>query len=172
MKILQIAMKIDAYNNGFESIFDLFRGTNDISKYKNVNQVLNSEKFASKKIDLLIDLNLTAKNLQNEIDNMKSDENKLLLNNDRITAFICELDKLYNFSKDEIKALSRYMKTDAQFDFSNAKNAGKIAYELSEHLKKENDFKDLSNLVKQVCEMQEEDLGSYGFQYCQLLMRK
>ena len=64
------------------------------------------------------------------------------------------------------------MKTDAQFDFSNAKNAGKIAYELSEHLKKENDFKDLSNLVKQVCEMQEEDLGSYGFQYCQLLMRK
>ena len=172
MKILQIAMKIDAYNNGFESIFDLFRGTNDISKYKNVNQVLNSEKFASKKIDLLIDLNLTAKNLQNEIDNMKSDENKLLLNNDRITAFICELDKLYNFSKDEIKALSRYMKTDAQFDFSNAKNAGQIAYELSEHLKKENDFKALSNLVKQVCEMQEEDLGFYGFQYCQLLMRK
>ena len=172
MKNLQIAMKIDAYNNGFESIFDLFRGTNDISKYKNVNQVLNSEKFASKKIDLLIDLNLTARNLQNEIDNMKSDENKLLLNNDRITAFICELDKLYNFSKDEMKALSWYMKTDAQFDFSNAKNAGKIAYELSEHLKKENDFKDLSNLVKQVCEMQEDDLDSYGFKYCQLLMRK
>ena len=31
---------------------------------------MNSEKFASKKIDLLIDLNLTAKNLQNEIDNI------------------------------------------------------------------------------------------------------
>lgn len=171
MKTLNNAMKKDAYENGFKSVFDLFNPANDFSEYKNVNQVLNSKNFVSKKIDLLIDLNLTAKNIKQEVNRMAKQEKNDNLNRARVNAFICELDKSYNFSKDDIKKLRKVL-LDMKSDLSCPENAGKIAYELSAYLNRENDYAKLVTLIEQVSQKSEDELNTYGFKYCQLLMRK
>ena len=93
------------------------------------------------------------------------------LNRARVNAFICELDKSYNFSKDDIKKLRKVL-LDMKSDLSCPENAGKIAYELSAYLNRENDYAKLVTLIEQVSQKSEDELNTYGFKYCQLLMRK
>lgn len=171
IEILHRAMKQDASAYNFNSIFKLFNPKYELSNFENTNNVLNSDNFKLKKTDLLIDLNLAAKNIQVESAKVVVQEENNMENIFRIEGFICELDKLYNFSKDEVKNIKKFMTTE-KYDLNNKENAAKIAYELSEFLNKESDYIEIRKIVKEINEMPKEDLDSYGFQYCQLLMKK
>lgn len=171
MGILHRAMKQDASARNFNSIFELFNPNYELSNFENTNNVLNSNNFKLKKTDLLIDLNLAAKNIQAESAKIEDQEKNNMENISRIEYFICELDKLYNFSKDEIKNLKRFMTTE-KYDLNNKENAAQIAYELSEFLNKESDYIEIRKIVKEINEMSKEDLDMCGFKYCQLLMKK
>lgn len=169
--ILHRAMKQDASAYNFNSIFELFNPKYELSNFKNTNNVLNSKNFKLKKTDLLIDLNLAAKNIQAESTKIVHQEKNNMENISRIEGFICELDKLYDFPKDVIKNIKKFMTTE-KYDLNNKENAAKIAYELSEFLNKENDYIKIRKIVKEINEMSKEDLDMCGFKYCQLLMKE
>ena len=48
-------------------------------------------------------------------------------------------------------------------DLSCPENAGKIAYELSAYLNRENDYAKLETLIEQVSQKSEDELNTYGF---------
>lgn len=171
IEILHRAMKQDALAYNFNSIFELFNPNYELSNFQNTNNVLNSKNFKLKKTDLLIDLNLAAKNIQAESTKIVHQEKNNMENISRIEGFICELDKLYDFPKDVIKNIKKFMTTE-KYDLNNKENAAKIAYELSEFLNKENDYIKIRKIVKEINEMSKEDLDMCGFKYCQLLMKE
>lgn len=165
------ALAQDAYQNGYKSVFELFGDGGDVSGLKNTNEVLNSDAFAPKKTDLLIDLDCAAKNLTAEVVAMNLDEEDSMTRNLQIDAFVCDLDKLYNFSKNDLKGFKRFL-LNSKYDFGNKENTAKIAYELSEYLNREEDFGKIAQIIENVSSMSQDDLNLCGFRYIKLLNEK
>lgn len=166
---LLIAMKQDAYENGFSSIFDLFADGQDIKHFKAVNDVLNSERFADDKFDILIDLHIAAKDLSSISKQVKQDESDgegMFLRN---CAVMCMLDDKVDFSKEELLKLKSYLKS-SKLDVRKENDLWKAAYEISEMFNISG--ADVEKAIREANKVSKKELDFYNFSLCDKLVHK
>ena len=165
---LIVALKNDAYKNGFTSIFDLFNGQN-IENYTETNSVLSSRDFEQVKTDLLIDFHITAKNQTNIYNQMEKESHERALQYLKNCAIICILDDTFNFSQADLQKLQAYFKA-VKPDLKTENNIWKTAYEISEIFKISGT--ETAKLIKKACEISEEELQDYNIKYAYKLIDK
>lgn len=166
---LLIAMKQDAYENGFSSIFDLFSDGQDIKHFKAVNDVLNSERFADDKFDILIDLHIAAKDLSSISKQVKQDESDGERRFLRNCAVICMLDDKVDFSKEELLKLKSYLKS-SKLDVRKENDLWKAAYEISEMFNILG--ADVEKAIREANKVSKKELDFYNFSFCDKLVHK
>lgn len=166
---LLIAMKQDAYENGFSSIFDLFADGQDIKHFKAVNDVLNSERFADDKFDILIDLHIAAKDLSIISKQVKQDESDGEGRFLRNCAVMCMLDDKVDFSKEELLKLKSYLKS-SKLDVRKENDLWKAAYEISEMFNISG--ADVEKAIREANKVSKKELDFYNFSLCDKLVHK
>lgn len=166
---LHAAMKHDAYNAGFESIFDLFNQNNDFKSFKETNEVLNSQRFLPIKTDLLIDFNVANKKQEEILENISKSGHERGERYKKAIAIICNLDNKIDLSSKDVDKIRCYL-MDSDADFRT--NPAKAAYELSEIINKENSFDKIHATIKEISEIPNDKMKNYGFEYCELVMNK
>ena len=166
---LHAAMKHDAYNAGFESIFELFNRNNNFTEFKETNKVLNSENFLQLKNDLLIDFNIANKNQAKILENVRQQGAERGNLYKKTIAVICNLNEKIDLSEEDIKKIKYYL-MKSKDDFGT--NPAKAAYELSEIINKENSFDKIHATIKEISVIPDDNLKDYGFEYCNLIISK
>lgn len=167
---LHFAMKCDAYENSFKSIFETFKD-NKYSRF-NTNFILNSNTFKEIKEDILIDLFSCAKKFEQmsaEIDISNQQHN------DRYSqhcAALCLLDEKFNFTEEQIKELKIYFR-EQEIDMNNSKDIWKAAYEIPDLFNFPlNSSTLIAKILRSINLMDKEELDGYHFKYCQMIMSK
>lgn len=166
---LLIAMKQDACENGFTSIFDLFADGQNINHFKAVNDVLNSERFTDNRFDILIDLHVAAKDSSSISKQIKQDETEyegMFLRN---CAVMCILDDKVDFSKEELQKLKSYLKA-SKLDVRKENDLWKAAYEISEMFNISS--ADIEKAIREANKIPKEELDFYNFSFCDKLVHK
>lgn len=166
---LLIAMKQEAYENGFSSIFDLFADGQDIKHFKAVNDVLNSERFADDKFDILIDLHIAAQDLSSISKQVKQDESDGEGRFLRNCAVMCMLDDKVDFSKEELLKLKSYLKS-SKLDVRKENDLWKAAYEISEMFNISG--ADVEKAIREANKIPEENLQDYNFEFAHKIIDK
>jgi len=169
-EMLHLAMKQDAYENGFTSIFETFRDSKNQRFF--TNRILGFDNFKDIKNDLLIDLFDAAKNIEkitSKLDSLdKMHSNKYI----RHCAIVYTLDKDFNFSKTDIKVLKKYFLSKT-LDLDNNNDIWKAAYELPDLINlPPSAGNKIAEVIKKVNEIPDDELLGYGLEYCRMIMSK
>ena len=171
-KKLYLALKQDAYENGFKSVFDLFKKENRGKKFDSLNTILSTKYFEDIEDDLFIEFSMAAKDLDKAKSKVEETEHKKNNKYSIECAVIRLLDEKFNFAKDDILSLRRYFSSE-NLDLSNNNDAWKAAYEISEilALKGQSENK-IVEVINKVNNLTSEDIDKYNFEYCMLLASK
>ena len=169
---LYLALKQDAYENGFNSIFDLFKKENRGKKFESLNTLLNTKYFKDIKFDLLIDFNMAAKDIDKAKTKVEETDDKKGNKYSKECAVIRLLDENFNFAKDDILSLRRYF-SSKNLDLSNSNDAWKAAYEISEMFALEGQSENkIVEAINKVNNSSSEEIDNYNLEYCMRLVSK
>lgn len=165
MSALRNAIKADACNAGFNNPLEMFNGKNDFNKFKNTNNVLNSEAFSDIKEDILIDMHVATK----QADKILKEEELRQTTPHPSFALAYFIDDKLNLSRDELEGLRKTLRGQ-KIDLSQKNDLWKIAFELSE--KYDVSAKELYDAIAPVGNLSNDDLESYGFKFCHKIIDK
>ena len=161
------AMNIDAYNHHLNSIFDLLKNNQDITKYEETNAVLDSKNFRNIKNDLLCDIYASSKSYDAIVKKYDDKDNANSKRYTKAAALCYKLDSKINLTVSEMKSIMSYLK-EKKYDLSDKNEMPKIAYELVELLNKSDSYNAFCSAIKEVSELSDEELDDYNFKYVQL----
>lgn len=169
---LYLALKQDAYENGFKSVFDLFKKKNRDKKIDSLNTILSTKYFEDIEDDLYIEFSMAAKDLDKAKSKVEKTDHKKNNKYSIECAVIRLLDEKFNFTKEDIMSLRRYF-SSKNLDLSNNNDVWKAAYEISEMLalKGQSENK-IVEVINKVNNLTSEDIDKYNFEYCMLLVSK
>ena len=168
-KQLYIAMKQDAYENGYTSIFDLFNKGKSIEQFPATESILNSKAFNNLKTDLIIDFNLADKKSDKILKEREKRNSAFEAKALQASAIVCMLDEKFNLSKQDLMKIRHYL-TVEKFNFNEDSDIWKAAYEISEMHNL--NCKKMANIIKITNRMNSKEMDEYAFKYCQLLISK
>ena len=167
-EILYLAMKDDAYKNGYNSIFELFNKENEIGKFTATNSILDSFKLSRYKTDLLIDFHIALKNSETIHEKHRAKEYAASARYTKQSAIICLIAKQYDLTSSGIEKLINYFKTQ-NLDYSKANDRWKAAYDISDLLNING--KQVNSIINKTNSMEEDELDEYNFKLSRLIMK-